>query len=530
MKPIKRGAVRVSWRVFWVPRDAVRDGVRRGLLEGWHDLAVREDEAGVRAGDPVFLSPDYRVDPLLSLYGQSNVFRRYTTETRRNYATDITLLLAALWARGKSWTEATPKDLNDYEDWRRVAVANPNRIGGSKWNRELAAFVSLYAWAKREGYLPSNPVVMKDVMGRNGDVVAVPDQRAKDARPSNVHWLTPRTWRRWIDVGLRGHTREGVPERGWVGRLEDRNVAFVRTLTSSGLRLMEGGSLLTFEIPKRQLGGGRYYRGKVAAQVTRSKKQRAFYVASDAVGDIESYVASSRAWAVRRAQKAGRYDRLPEMRLVTEVTRGLKPKVHWCDHNGVLGELDLNKLTWQERTLLFTDGPHGPEPLWLWLNEQGLPFHPSSWEGVFRTANQRCERVLTPPDRAGLDPHKVYAPYATPHSARHSFSLYMLVVLNHLMDQRYGLSPEERRDFRLLYGDPWFMVQTLLGHASRETTLTHYLAPVADLQLRSMLAAADEPAPAPMPELDPLFARIARESEGIQDIDDRMQPAAGGAA
>ena len=84
----------------------------------------------------------------------------------------------------------------------------------------------------------------------------------------------------------------------------------------------------------------------------------------------------------------------------------------------------------------------------------------------------------------------MFAPYATPHSARHSFALYMLVVLNVLMDQRYGLTAEERRDFRQLYGDPWFMVQQLLGHASRETTVERYLAPVADLNLRSMLAGA----------------------------------------
>ena len=31
--------------------------------------------------------------------------------------------------------------------------------------------------------------------------------------------------------------------------------------------------------------------------------------------------------------------------------------------------------------LLFTEGPHGLEPLWLWLNEQGMPFAVHSWEG-----------------------------------------------------------------------------------------------------------------------------------------------------
>jgi hypothetical protein len=212
---------------------------------------------------------------------------------------------------------------------------------------------------------------------------------------------------------------------------------------------------------------------------------------------------------------------LPGLRLVTEVTRRLNPVARWRERGGVAGERELNELTVAERILLFTEGPRGPEPLWLWLNERGMPFRPHSWEGVFHVANQRCDRVLTPPDRRGFDPHQVFAPYATPHSARHSFALYMLVVLNTLMDQKYGLTAEERRDFRQLYGDPWFMVQNLLGHASRETTVDRYLAPVADLQLRSMLSGAAEPIAAPLPALDAVFARIARESTGIQDIEDR---------
>ncbi|MFJ9085740.1 integrase [Streptomyces sp. NPDC102384] len=369
----------------------------------------------------------------------------------------------------------------------------------------------------------------KQIVGRNGAVLQVAEARAKDARTSNVHWLTPRTWRTWIDVGLRGFGPEGVPESGWAGRLEDRNAAMVRLLTSSGLRRSEGGSLLTFEVPVRGVAEGRYCRGRIAAEVTRSKKARTFYVASETVGDIETYVASSRVWVIRKAQRTGRYERLPQMRLVTEVTRGLRPMVHWRTMQGVRGVRALDRLSVWERRLMFTEGPYGPEPLWLWLNEQGLPFAPHSWDGVFRTANERCARVLTPPDRHGWDPHRVFAPYATPHSARNSFALYMLVVLNCLMDQRYGLTPQERRDFRLLYGDPWFMVQNLLGHASRETTVSRYLAPVADLQLRSLLATADDEVErAPMPQLDEVFARVARESEGIQDLEAQLVPGAGG--
>ncbi|WP_344884287.1 site-specific integrase [Nonomuraea antimicrobica] len=215
------------------------------------------------------MSPDYRVDTRLAAYARSRDFRSCTPETRRNYATDIRLLLDFLWSRGRAWTEAREQDLEDFEHWRRQEKSNPGRIGGTKWDRELAAFMHLYKWAVRNKIVTRNPVATKQVMGRYGQVLTVAEGRAKDARSSNVHWLTPRTWRRWIDVGLRGHTKDGVPESGWVGRIEDRNVAFVKVLVSSGLRRSEGGSLLAFEVPQRRLNGGRYYRGKISAAVTR---------------------------------------------------------------------------------------------------------------------------------------------------------------------------------------------------------------------------------------------------------------------
>jgi hypothetical protein len=42
----------------------------------------------------------------------------------------------------------------------------------------------------------------------------------------------------------------------------------------------------------------------------------------------------------------------------------------------------------------------------------------------------------------------------------------MLVVLNVLMDQRYGLTEQERREYRQLYGDPWLRCPKLSGQGS----------------------------------------------------------------
>ncbi|MEU2911929.1 integrase [Streptomyces massasporeus] len=516
-----------KWRVFWVPKTAPIATPRVPVLAGWADLAEREESTGIRPGDPILLAPDYRVDELLGLYTRSSPFRGYTRETKRNYITDDCLFLNFLWLRGRVWTQAVESDVDDFEFWRRTSPDNPVRVGGNKWNRELAALMNLYTWAAKPGneFVPRNPIPLHQVVGRHGQVVAVPDGKAKDARGSNVHWLTPRAFRLWVDVGLRGFGADGLPAPGWVGRLEDRNVAFVRLLTSSGVRRLEGASLLTFEVPSLCLEGGRYYTGRLAAAVTRSKKPRTYYVEAGVVGDIESYVESSRAAVIRRAQERGRYDSVRDMRLVTRVSRGPKPTVYWRDRKGVRGRIALTEADADERMTWFTEGPGGPEPLWLWLNEMGLPFQPHSWNNVFTAANLRCRKVLDPEPERWLDPHGSLAPYATPHSCRHSFALYMLVILHHLMDQRFGLTSEERRDYRLLYGDPWRMVQDLLGHAYLETTRERYLAPVADLQLRSLLATAPSSREdgQSVSAMDEVFARLAREAEGIQDIDAKLQ-------
>ncbi|MBE4736526.1 integrase [Streptomyces sp. ND05-3B] len=506
-----------EWRVVWVP-DPERWGSLppEGVL-GVRDLPAAVDRIGLRPGDPVFLTPDCRVDRDLLDYVRSAEFQLLERESKRNYATDTRALLTFLSSRGVPWRKATRQDLRDYRHWRCRAPENPGRISGAKWDREAAAYTKLFKW----GRVDPLPV---DVSRR--------EDRAADSVSARVSWLTPRTWALWSDVGLRGCDRAGVPAPGWESRTELRNTSFVQLLLSSGLRRQEGGALLTFEVPARRLRHGRYVHGRIAGALTRAKRGRTFYASADAVGQVEAYVVSERAWAVRRAQTAGRYDRLPMMRLVTKVTHGLKPKVAWIDAHGVAGERELNLLDWRERQWLFLEGPDGPEPAWLWLTEQGLPMDPDRWNGVFRSSNGRCEEaLLTPQERAvkrelRLAEVKGKTPYATPHSCRHSFALYMLVLLNELFESRYGLTREERRDFALLFGDPWWLVKTLLGHSDVETTKRHYLAPVTHLQLESILAAAETTSDGEDVEnLDGVFARLARESEGIQDIDTILEAA-----
>ncbi|OEJ28866.1 integrase [Streptomyces agglomeratus] len=510
-----------EWHVVWVP-----DPGRWGTLPeagglGVEDLPAAVERIGLMPGDPVFIAPDFTIDSDLLEFVLSKHFRFLARETKRNYATDIRILLTFLSSRGIDWRRASEQDLLNYRTWRCDAPQNPERISGSKWNREAAAFTRLFKWAR----VSPRPV---DASRR--------EDRAADSVSARVSWLTPRTWSLWSDVGLRGHGRDGVPTWGWDARTEARNTSFVQFTLSSGLRRQEGGSLLTFELPAQRLQHGRFQHGQLAGAVTRSKNGRTFYTSLDALGQVETYVQSERAWAVKRAQQMGRYERVAQMRLVTKVTRGRAPRVFWVDRDGVEGHQYLTHLGWRERQLLFIEGPEGPEPAWLWLTEQGLPMLPDRWNTVFTTANLRCEEaLLTPAEREvgrNLRAAEVRGrtPYATPHSTRHSFALYMLIVLNQLMEARFGLTAADRRDFAMLFGDPWWLVKTLLGHADVETTKRHYLAPVAHLQLESILATAEADGPdREVENIDGVFARLAKESAGIQDIDvivDRL-PVAG---
>ncbi|WP_405469309.1 integrase [Streptomyces anulatus] len=489
-----------------------------GVL-GIQGLMSEVQRIGLRPGDPVFVRPDFQVDPDLLDFVLTGPFHKLSRESRRNYATDIRPLLDWLWLRGRAWWQATEEDLTAYGEFRRFSPLNPRRVSGAKWNREAAAFTMLFKWGKVSP-LPIDSSRLED--------------RAADARGRNVRWLTPRTWRLWMDLGLRGLRRDGSRRPGWVGRTELRNTSFAQLLLSSGLRRQEGGGLLTFELPDQTLGRGLYRHGTVPWNLTRSRKSRVFYARVDALQQVNAYRESERAWAVEQAQLKGRYDDLSAMRLVTEVTRGLSPVVRWVDRDGVAGELELGKLDWRERQWLFTEGPNGPEPLWLWLTEEGMPMLPDRWNTVFRLANLRCEEALLTPEELATPRHMRTAeargrvPWVTPHATRHSFALYMLIVLNDLVDRKFGLTPEQRRDFMLLFGDPWFLVKELLGHSDLETTKSHYLSPVQHLRLESILAfdeddeLSDAGPDSPEGRLTGLFARIARETTGIQDLDGLM--------
>jgi site-specific recombinase XerD len=491
--------------LYWTARGQGAPSRLVPALDGWADLDQREAAAGIDAGQPILIDPQSRVDPVLARFFRRSRFCWLAEGTRAAYAKDYRLFFSFLAGRGKSWDEADPDDLLDWEAWRRRDPLAGRWISGSKWQRELAALRLLYEWAETTGHIRASPVLVHAVRLRDGTTVQVADQAPRDVRSVDVKWLTPRTYRLWRDVGLLGYDAAQQPDASWRGRNDARNAAFADLLFSSGLRLREGGCLLIAEVPEVTSGQG-YYEGTVAGAVAK-RRERMFHASAAALARVAAYVATTRAAAVRRARRRGAYDRLTGKLIVTRVGNGARRTLAWRDERGRAGEAPLGAVGPAERMRLFSQSEAGLEPLWLWLTEGGTPMAYGSWEKVFGAADARVAATFTAASR--LDGNARTAITCRPHMLRHSFALYMLVALHHALDRRFGLTAEERKHFRQVYGDPWVLVRDLLGHRSEQTTRLIYLEPLHGLQVRSLLD-RDE-------DLETLLSRVAASSRLVMD-------------
>lgn len=451
----------------------------RSLLEGQRvggagaaELAVRERSAGLGPGQPFLLRPDGAPDVDVLAFFASASFKLLSELTQSSYAKDLRLFLSFLESQGRQWRNATPSDLLDFEYWRRRDPDNEDRVSGAKFGRELAACKKFFAWQHKRGVIANDPAADEVVPAGGGGSRSL---RPRDARPVRVKWLAPGAYRQWRDVGLAGRWPDGAADRSWRGRNDGRNLAFADLLWSSGLRLREAGTLLVQELPAVDVPG-QFLRARVGAGVAKGRG-RDFWMAASARRQLEGYVLSTRAEAVSRARREGRYEDLPGRLVVVGHDRsGLRVR----DGDGRVRTVDVDQLGWRERASLFVQEEDGLAPAMLFLGEAGLPMRYESWEAVFSAANRRCARSGVPVS-------------CYPHMLRHSFALRMLVSLLHAFDRRMGLTPEERRDYRMLFGDPWTLVQTLLGHTNPQTTRDIYLEPVSGLQVDLFLD-ADESA------------------------------------
>jgi site-specific recombinase XerD len=427
---------------------------------------------GTRDGQEFLICSDGRVVAAVNAFLASARMAVRSPLTRVKYARGLAVWLGYLDAVGCHWDEAGVEDVDGWKFWRMTDQANPERVAGSTVLDNLGAVSAFYDWASvRYGVV--NPVARRLVRSRGREPVESFAAAPRVVRDRDVKWLDPGGYARWRDVGLGGLGIDGREVSVWRGRNSQRDVAFTDGLYGTGLRLSEWSSVLLVELPGD--GGLRGYSTcSLAAACAKGSRGRRYWMPRTVLSGVLAYVEGERAAAVRRAQQAGRYTLDRGGRVVERVLARRRLEVR--DGAGASYVVSLDTLAARERARLFHRGPGGLEPACVWLNEDGRPRAAHGWQHTFDVANERV-------DRAGLS-----GLAATAHMLRHSFALRWYSVGRLLYERRFAhLGAEELRDFRAQFGDTWYLVRTLLGHADVATTMNVYLEPFRDLDVSLLI-------------------------------------------
>jgi len=462
----------VTWRLYYheIGHSTLADG--DPLVVRSADVLARARARWRQEGLPFLLSPEGLPDRRVNAWFSSAEIRLLKPLTWKKYGTCLRMWLNFLEQVDAAWDDATPELVEDFTVWRLTDPRNSRRVEPGTVHTDLVVLKQFYAWAARE-YGLASPVLMRTLyvqgVGRVEKVAAAPSA----VRNSAVKWFEPDGYVRYRDLGLLGLTVDGLDDPSWRGRNPQRDAAFADGLYGTGLRLTEWGSVLDIELPEDD--PSRSYRTcTLAAETAKGGRSRRYWMPRSALLDVLSYLEGERAAAVARAQSAGRYGRLPDVRTVTRVLK--RRRVRYVTAGGK-EELSLDALTPAARRRLFRMTDQGLEPLAVWLNEDGMPRAPHGWHHTFDTVNRRLAQM-------GL------AGFAgSPHMLRHSFALRWYAVGRMLYSKRVGhLTEAETKDFRQEFGSTWLLVQTLLGHQNPQTTMNVYLEPFQSLEVELLLA------------------------------------------
>lgn len=449
--------------------------------------------------------------------------------TWRRYAYSLVVWLNFLEQRGRRWFEARTRDYTDFKHWRMADARNYGRVEGTSFDTDRAGLKRFYAWASSE-YEVFNPIPSQSVQpgdAGHSDGHGPETGRRDPSRPAGspkrqVKWLLRKAFEQWRDVGLRGYGFDGRRPECWRGFNEDRNSAFVEGLWGTGLRLEEWASVLDVELATAHVTG-RYPKLWLAKSCAKGRRYgRNYRIPRAVLKVVAGYMdplEGSRTEAIERARRAGRYERVRGLMIVTghnPRTRSLRVRTP----GGSSTLMSLDVLDPNDRLRLFRETEDGLEPLAVWLSVDGMPHQAHSWENTFAAANTRVAEAWARfrwPEFDHLEERErerraAQCPlWARPHMMRHSYALVWYSILSAVWEQRLrGFSDAEKRAFREQFGDIWFQLATLLGHRNPQTTRDWYLAPFTALEVDYLMELLDGDQ---REAVDILLGRIAAESE-----------------
>jgi site-specific recombinase XerD len=461
----------LGWRVFFTKRRLPQPRAVVPLVGELGDLNRWLDECGLLDDAPFLLGPDGSYDVVLNGYFTGVWLRGSPKNTQAAVAYDLKKWLDFLASSRDrpTWRDATTEDRAAFEQWRRKDPRGP-RVASTTWDREVATVNGFYQWAVRQGHAARNPLVQRPSRARrqsaNEPAAQTPAEASHLGPRRDLRWLTPAMYRSWRDVGVRGFTASGLPDRSFRGRYASRNAAFTDLLIRIGLRISEQVALSLFDLP--YLGHGVVNaRTWLPNAVAKNGSGRAIYIPGSVLKDLWDYVEIERTDAVAAARRAGVYDRLRDP-LIVEDRQLDRVRVgqQWIR----VAQLDPD----ERRRLLVRTG-EGLEPAALWLTGQGTPATVSAWQQVFKDANIRCAR------------HGIRV-RCHPHALRHSFAVITLEQLwrGHLAALG-EMNLDQRESYQMVFGDPLNWVRMRLGHRLVQTTQL-YLHTLQELEMQTRMA------------------------------------------
>ena len=137
--------------------------------------------------------------------------------------------------------------------------------------------------------------------------------------------------------------------------------------------MTEWASLLQIELPYDDPSRG-FMTAQLAAACAKGGVRRKYWMPRPVLSAALAYGEGERAAAVRRAQAAGRYERVADRKILQRQLGGRRVQLR--DMQGQLSSVSLDVLDPRARLRIFRESKSGLEPVALWLNEDGMPRAP----------------------------------------------------------------------------------------------------------------------------------------------------------